>query len=107
DDRLSIPVQLPVATGSANANQVKFLLQIVQVIQVGTRVIVPPANGQPGGSSVQQAAGKVDLTLAVTAAQAEKLAFATLNGALYFTLVPPGQKSINTPGRNLKNEYSR
>jgi hypothetical protein len=56
---------------------------------------------------VQQAAGKVDLTIAVTAAQAEKVAFATLNGTLYFTLLPPGAKPANTPGRNLRNEFAR
>jgi pilus assembly protein CpaB len=107
NDRVSILVQLPLATGAQNANQVKFLLQNVQVLQVGQRVIIAPVNGQPAGSSVQQSAGKVDLTLAVTPANAEKLAFAILNGSLYFTLVPPDQKPVATPGRSLRNVYGR
>jgi hypothetical protein len=77
------------------------------VLQVGQRVIVPPANGQPGGAAIQQTAGKVDLTLAVSPNQAEKLAFATLNGTLYFTLVLPDSKPVATPGRTLRNEYAR
>jgi pilus assembly protein CpaB len=108
NDKVSILVQLPLATsGGNNTNQVRFLLQNVQVLQVGQRVIVPPANGQPGGAAVQQTAGKVDLTLAVTGVQAEKLAFAVLNGTLYFTLVLPDAKSVPTTGRTLRNEYGR
>lgn len=106
-DKVSVIVQLPTATGGQGTSQVKFLLQNLLVLQVGTRVIVPPQNGQPGGAAIQQTAGKVDLTVAVTAIQAEKLALATLQGVLYFTLVPPGQKAATTPGRTLKNEYSR
>jgi pilus assembly protein CpaB len=104
NDKVSMLVQLPLAAGLP---QVKFLLQNVLVLQVGQRVIVPPANGQPGGAQVQATAGKVDLTLAVTPSQAEKVAFATLNGVMYFTLVPPGQKPVSTPGRSLRNEYAR
>ena len=107
NDKVSILVQLPLATAAQNTNQVRFLLQDVQVLQVGQRVITAPVNGQPAGSAVQQLAGKVDLTLAVTPAQAEKLGFAILNGTVYFTLVPPSDKPIATPGRSLKNEYAR
>jgi len=107
-DRVSIIAQLSVQQGGAPVNLVKFLLQDVQVLQIGTRVIVPSANGQGGPtSSVQQAAGKVDLTLAVTPAQAEKLALGTLQGTLYFTLVPEGQKAASTPGRSLKTAFAR
>jgi pilus assembly protein CpaB len=104
NDRVSMLVQLALPNTGV---QVRFLLQNLLVLQVGQRVIVPPANGQPGGAAVQATAGKVDLTLAVTAAQAEKVAFATLNGTLYFTLVPEGQKPAATPGRTIKNEYSK
>lgn len=103
-NKVSILVQLPNAQG---LSQVKFLLQNVLVLQVGTRVIAVPAAGQPTTSSVQQTSGKVDLTLAVTAAQAEKLGLATLQGVLYFTLVPADSKPVNTPGRTIKNEYAR
>jgi pilus assembly protein CpaB len=105
-DKVSIIVQLT-QPGSTVGALVKFVMQDIQVLQVGTRVIVPPANGQPGGSSVQQTAGKVDLTLAVTPVQAEKLALGTLQGTLYFTLVRPDSKPVNTPGRTGKTEFTR
>ena len=104
-DHVSIILQL--ANTAGQPPLVKFLLQNVQVLQVGTRVIVPPANGQPGGAAIQQTAGKVDLTVAVNAINAEKLALATLQGTLYITLVQPGQKPALTPGRTTKNEFSR
>jgi Flp pilus assembly protein CpaB len=103
-DRVSIILQLAVPT---TGTLVKYIVQDVTVLQVGQRVIVPPANGQPGGASVQQTTGKVDLTLAVNANQAEKLVLGTLQGTLYFTLVPQGQKAFNTPGRTVKNEFAR
>ena len=107
-DKISVIVQLANAAQAGGAqNIVKFLLQNIQVLQVGTRVVVPPANGQPGGSSVQQTAGKVDLTLAVTPVQAEKLALATLQGTLYLTLVRPDSKPANTPGRTVRTEFAR
>jgi len=106
-DKVSIILQLAGASTSNGANLVKFVLQNVLVLQVGTRVIVPPVNGQPGGSSVQQTAGRVDLTLAVTPVQAEKLALGTLQGTLYFTLVRPDSKAVNTPGRTARTEFGR
>jgi len=106
-DHVSIILQLNVPTGANAGLLVKYLLQDVTVLQVGQRVIVPPANGQPGGAQVLATAGKVDLTLAVTAVQAEKLVLGTLQGTLYFALVPQDQKPQNTPGRTVKNEFAR
>ena len=101
-DHVNLILQLAVPTGTI----VKFLLQNVSVLNVGTRVIVPPANGQPGGSSVQQTTGKVDLTLAVNAKDAEKVALAALQGTMYFTLVRSDYKPVGTPGRTTKNEFA-
>jgi len=106
-DTVSVLAQFNIPTGNNPGQRVQFLLQNVKVLQLGTRVIVPPANGQPATVSVQQAGGRVDLTLAVTAGQAEKVAFATLQGTLYFTLVPTGQKAVATPGRTIKNIFAR
>ena len=106
-DHVSMIVQLSTGTGGTQTAQVKFLLQNVLVLQVGTRVLTPPANGQPGGASVVQTGGKVDLTLAVTPKDAEKVALATLQGTLYFTLVRPDFKPIGTPGRTAKTEFSK
>jgi pilus assembly protein CpaB len=89
---------------------VHYLLQNVKVLQVGTRVIVPATADQPATSSVQETAGKVDLTLAVTPKDAERLALGTLQGTLYFTLVPPGQGPASArviPGRDTRNEFAR
>jgi len=106
-DTVSLIVQLASTGASGQTIQVKYLLQNLKVLQVGARVLVPAQNGQPAGASVQNPSGKVDLTLAVTPVQAEKLVFATLNGTLYFGLVHPGDKIANTPGRTGKNEFSR
>jgi pilus assembly protein CpaB len=106
-DTVSVIAQVTVPTGPNPGAFVKYLLQNVKVLQVGQRVIVPPANGQPGGAAVQQVAGKVDLTLAVSPGQAEKLTLATLQGTLYFTLVPQGQKAAITSGRTAKNEFGK
>jgi pilus assembly protein CpaB len=106
-DTVSVLAQFSIPTGANPGLRVQFLLQDVKVLQLGTRVIVPPANGQPASVSVQQVAGKVDLTLAVTAGQAERIAFATLQGTLYFTLVPTGQKPVSTPGRTIRNIFAR
>ena len=104
NDTVSLILQL---TGANQTVQTKYLLQNLKVLQVGARVIIAPQNGQPGGAGVQNPSGKVDLTLAVTPAQAEKLVFATLNGTLYFGLVVPGDKPVNTPGRTGKTEFQR
>lgn len=101
-DHVNLILQLTTPTGPV----VKFLLQNVSVLQLGTRVIVPPANGQPGGASVQQTTGKVDLTLAVSAKDAEKVALATLQGTLYLTLVRSDYKPVGTPGRTTRNEFA-
>jgi pilus assembly protein CpaB len=105
-DVVSILAQLTIPTGANPGPRVQFLLQKVRVLQVGTRVIAPAANGQGTTSSVQQAAGKVDLTLAVKPKQAEKVAFAVLQGQLYFTLVPPDQPTGSTPGRTIRNAFA-
>ena len=106
-DTVSLIVQLTQTTARGQQATVKYLLQNLKVLQVGTRVITPAQNGQPAGASVQSTAGKVDLTLAVTPNQAEKLVYATLNGQLYFGLVHPGDKPVGTPGRTSANEFAR
>lgn len=105
-DRVSIIAQLAGSGGRADA-QVQFLLQRVEVLAVGQRVVATtaaPARGQPAQAEPQQR-GQVLLTLALTPVEAEKLAFAIFQGELYFTLLPPGQKSVNTPGRTRANAF--
>jgi pilus assembly protein CpaB len=105
-DTVSILAQLTINTGSNPGPRVQYVLKNVKVLQLGTRVVAPAANGQGPTASVQQAAGKVDLTLALTSRAAEKLAFAVLQGQVYFTLLPPGGKSASTPGRTIRNIFA-
>ena len=106
DDRVSIiaSVDLPPSTpgGAAPADgnsqaqdepHVQYLLQGIQVLAVG-----PHTANDTGDASTTS--DNVLLTLAVDPQQAEKLAYATLHGQLYFTLLPRDQEApVTTPGR--------
>jgi pilus assembly protein CpaB len=102
-DRVSILAQLTIPTGATPGPRVQFLLQDVQVLQIGRRVITQ-VNGQ-NQASTSNSANQIDFTLALSAAQAEKLAFAQFQGQVYFTLVPANQKSASTPGRTIRNAF--
>lgn len=83
---------------------VRFLLQDVKVLAVGTRtsVAAPPSGSREAAREEQQEPQSTDrllMTLAVSPFQAEQLAFAVMEGQVYFTLLPPGQKPAGTPGR--------
>jgi len=82
----------------------KFVLQDVQVLTVGRR----SADGNDAGTRKGLAADEERglYTLAVTPAEAEKLAFAVMQGEIYFTLLPPGQKPSGTTGRTAENLFS-
>jgi pilus assembly protein CpaB len=64
--------------GEADFNHAQFLLQGVEVLAVGRRVVAAE------GEQVQQTE-QILLTLAVTAEEAEKVDFAVFNGDLNFT----------------------
>lgn len=89
----------------------RYLLQDVPVLAVGPRVVAVP--GAPAGSGsgdkeqndTTQARTTVLLTLAVTPSDAEKLTLAILEGEIWFTLLPPGQKPVSTTGRTIDNEF--
>lgn len=88
---------------------VKFLLQDVEVLAVGSRTTVAqPASGsrEAAREETQPTANdRMLLTLAVSPYQAEQLAFAVLEGSVYFTLLPPGSEAIGTPGRTAGNVF--
>jgi pilus assembly protein CpaB len=80
----------------------QYLLQDVEVLAVGRRVILE------GEDQVQQTE-QVLMTLALDPEDAEKLVFAWNNGALHFTLLPPEvegseipplERPVETPGRS-------
>lgn len=88
---------------------VRFLLQDVEVLAVGSRTsVVAPASGSREAAreeATPQASDRMLLTLAVSPFQAEQLAFAVLEGQVYFTLLPPGSKATGTPGRTAGNVF--
>jgi pilus assembly protein CpaB len=105
-DRISILAQIsvPVAVRGVLADRpaVKFLLQDIEVLALGRRVVVTPgAPAQPA-----QPVDKVLLTIAVTPVEAEKLVFGIFNGRLYLTLLPKGQRPSSTPGRTNQNAFA-
>ena len=86
------------AAGTEEATEVRvqFVLMGVEVLAVGSRT------GPVTEEQAQAEAGPVGLlaTLALTPAEAEKLAFANWEGQLHFTLMPEGASSeLTTSGR--------
>lgn len=73
-----------------------FLVRDAEVLAVGRRVVVTDAQGNPA-DQVQQT-DQVLATLAVTPQDAEKLVFASNEGQLYVTLLPPSGNLADTPG---------
>jgi pilus assembly protein CpaB len=102
-DRVSIIAKLDVASAkTASHTVVRYLLQNVQILAVGSRIA--PATGSDT-AQVDQKDPRLLLTLALTPQEAEKLAFAVLQGEIYFTLVPRGQADAKTAGRTASNVF--
>ena len=104
-DQVSIVVQANRTTGRTTGPTVQYLLQNVNVLAVGSRIVTTTAattnNQQP-----QENVACCLLTLALSAGQVEQLVFSSLNGQLYFTLLPDKSPRANTPGRNIANLFS-
>ena len=105
-DQVSLIVKVArQGTGAQGGDIARFLLQRVDVLAVGTRVVgvtVQPASGEAAPAETACCL----LTLALTPGQAEQLVFASLNGTLHFTLLPEGSQPANTPGRTLTNLFN-
>jgi pilus assembly protein CpaB len=99
-DQVSLIVQAPRSTG----NFVHYLIQNLDVLAVGTRVV--SGAGLEPAAQQQQQGGCCLLTFAVTPAQAEQIVFAVLNTQLYFTLLPAKAPAANPPGRTAQNLFS-
>jgi pilus assembly protein CpaB len=81
---------------SKDVDRSQFLLQNVQVLAVGTTAL-STANSQGGGGRVNQGKGSQTLTavtLAVHERDVERVVFATENGSIYLTLMPPNAAEI-------------
>lgn len=100
-DRVSVVAQLEVSGPAGAEPRVQYLLQGVQVLAVGQRIVV-----EGDARTEDQLQQRVLLTLALTPAEVEKLAFAMFNGQIYFTLLPPGQQPAGTPGRTRDSAFS-
>lgn len=86
--------------GETTQAQLAFLVQSVEVLAVGRRVV------QAEGQDQVQPTEQVLVTLAVDAEQAEQVAFAALNGSMWFTLLPEELEApVDTPGRTLDNIF--
>lgn len=103
-DRVSIIAKLESGAGGRSEVRVQYFLQDILVLAVG-QLVVTPEGGAPSVPEGQTVARGL-LTLALTPAEAEKLAYAVFFGQLHFTLLPPGQKPVGTPGRTRENVFS-
>ena len=99
------PIVDPAGDDTAVEELSRFLVQDLEVLQVGQRIRV---QNQQGGTtdSVQISNDTVVLTLAVTEQQAEQLVFGTSTGTLYATLLPEDFEPQPTPGRRFRNLFS-
>lgn len=102
-DRVSMVAQIDVQSGGQAESRVQYLLQNIQVLSVGHRVVTTET--KEGESQVQQQQGRVLLTLALTPEEAERVVLAHFQGQVYFTLLPPGQEPFSTPGRTRGNVF--
>jgi len=89
----------------------RVLLQDVQVLQVGQRVTLTNEQGQRS-DGISRGESSVMLTVAVTAVDAERVAYAVRAAALYLTLLPELEEDetfteTTTPGRTRENLYER
>jgi pilus assembly protein CpaB len=102
-DRVSIIAQLE-GSGPGGEARVQYLLQSIEVLAIGQRVATEGQEQKSGGIGSQQ--GRVLMTLALTPVEAEKLVLSVLRGQVYFTLLPPDQQPVSTPGRTARDAFS-
>jgi pilus assembly protein CpaB len=90
-------------TGTGAGVITRYLMQRLNVIAVGTRIVSTATTA--AATPEQQQQGGV-FTFAVTPQQAEKLVFAALNTTMYFTLLPPNSQPVVTKGQTFANLFS-
>jgi Flp pilus assembly protein CpaB len=97
-------VTLPAQAGRDEVQRSKFVVQNVEVLAVGRRVITTTEEGTE--ESTQQLENRVLVTVAVTHAQAERFVYLVNEGTIYFTLLPQGGGTVPTAGRTARNIFS-
>lgn len=103
-DKISLIVQANRTVGRTTGPFAQYLIQNIDVLAVGTRVVATTVT--PEGQQAQEPTACCLFTLALTPAQSEQLVFASLNGQLYFTLLPEKAPTVRTPGRSIANLFS-
>lgn len=105
-DRVSIIAHLD--AGPGGEARVQYLLQGIEVLAIGQRSVLEgdDRQQQQGGLGAQSQQQRVLMTLSLTPAEAEKLVFALFKGQVYFTLLPPEQQPVSTPGRTRENAFA-
>lgn len=93
-----------VSSSATGVTVVHFLLQDVPVLAVGQDVAGAPA-AKDGDAKADASQSQVMLTLAVSPADAERIAYAVMEGQIYFTLLPKGQDAAKTSGRSKANLF--
>lgn len=88
----------------AEETRSQFIVQGVEVLAVGRRVLVTNEQGEEQDAVTQTES--VLATVAVTDQQAEQLVFAINEGSLYFTLLPEDYEPGDTPGRTFDNLFT-
>lgn len=98
------PVEPAQQGDAAEETRSQFVVQGIDVLAVGRRVVTTNEEGQTQ-DQVQQTES-ILVTVAVTDQQAERLVFALNEGSLYFTLLPEGYEPSDTPGRTFDNLFA-
>lgn len=90
-------------TQQATENRSQYVLQDLEVLAIGQRIVTPPAEeGEPAPQPVTS----ILTTLAVTADEAERLVFAQENGTIWFTLLPEDETDpVATDGRTAETIF--
>lgn len=92
-------------TQQATQMRSQFVLQDLEVLAVGQRVVTPPAEE---GEAAPQPVTAILTTFAVTPQEAERLVYANLAGTLWFTLLPEDETDpVDTPGRTRETVFGQ
>ena len=89
----------------ASGLRTQFLLQNVEVLTVGQRVVTTEDGQQ--SSRIERSNDDYIFTVALEAEDVERLVFANTQGSLWFSLLPDDeQPEVDTPGRSLPNAFN-
>ncbi|WP_052667464.1 Flp pilus assembly protein CpaB [Nitriliruptor alkaliphilus] len=83
----------------------EYLVRDATVLAIGQRVVNVETEDGTTGEAVQQSNDVYLVTLAASPEDVEKLVWTTQQGTLWFTLVPDGEETGDTPGRTRVNAF--